>query len=187
MHMSPLECDVTILDVCPIYTYVVCLRFVREGLISSKVANFVSGSKSGKKAVTLAPVLVLLHTIILFSRKNTNFGLNLNRGSFFLFVLWKSTSFRSGGPNLDGLCNGFKFGKTAVILTWVWILSEFFFSFPVKTTTWGQIWIMVQFFCLIKKHKLSIRGSEFGRVCAMGLSYVFSYIIMVRTSIALPT
>lgn len=101
MHMSPLECHVTILNVCPIYTYVVCLRFVREGLISSKVANFRSGSKSGKKVVTLAPVLILLHTIILFSRKNTNFGLNLNRGSFFLFVLWKSTSFRSGGPNLD--------------------------------------------------------------------------------------
>lgn len=101
MHMSPLECHVAILDVCPIYTYVVCLRFVREGLISSKVANFRSGSKSGKKVVTLAPVLILLHTIILFSRKNTNFGLNLNRGSFFLFVLWKSTSFRSGGPNLD--------------------------------------------------------------------------------------
>lgn len=74
MHMSPLECDVTILDVCPIYTYVVCLRFVREGLISSKAANYRSGSESGKKAVTLAPVLILLDTIILFPVKTPTLG-----------------------------------------------------------------------------------------------------------------
>lgn len=74
MHMSPLECRVTILNVCPIYTYVVCLRFVREGLISSKVANFRLGSKSGKKVVTLAQVLILLDTIILFPVKTPTLG-----------------------------------------------------------------------------------------------------------------